>query len=228
MCGRDANFYSWSEVVAFSRPLQLTTPNEEPIPNYNRAPSQSGWVLIAEDDQVRARELSWGLVPAWSNAKKLTPCVNARVETAPEKPSFRDSWKYRRCLIPASGYYEWQQYARKQPYFIRSAQAPILMFAGLWDYNEKLGLTSYCILTQPALGPVADIHDRMPVMLPAELLREWFVCASNDAIRLVQELTPPKLDFYPVSLAVGNVRNQGKELINEVAPVISDDLFAGL
>ncbi len=225
MCGRDANFFSWSEVVEFSRPLQLRTPSAEPAPNYNRAPSHNGWVLLVEDENVCAQEFAWGLIPAWAHAKKLNPYVNARVETVAEKPSFRDSWKHRRCLIPSSGYYEWQQYARKQPFFIRPAQAPILMYAGLWDYNERLGLASYCILTQPAQGPVAAIHDRMPVMLPAELLREWLYCASNHAVRLLQDLKPPKLDFYPVSLAVGNVRNQNSELIEKVEPIISDDLF---
>ena len=239
MCGREASFYTWREVVEFSRPLRLSTPVAEPTPNYNRAPTQKAWVLLAQKNDICARELSWGLVPAWASAalaarststseKKLTPSVNARVETAPQKPSFRDCWKHRRCLIPSSGYYEWQQYARKQPYFIRPAQARILMYAGLWDYNESLGLRSYCILTQPAQGPIARIHDRMPVMLSQELLRDWLYCDSNDAVRLVQELTPPTLDFYPVSLAVGNVRNQGSELISEVAPLISDDLFAGL
>lgn len=225
MCGREASFYTWREVVEFSRPLRLTTPSVDPTPNYNRAPSQKAPVLIAQKDNVCVRELIWGLVPAWASGQKLTPSVNARVETAPEKPSFRDSWKHRRCLIPSSGYYEWQQYARKQPYFIRPADARILMYAGIWDHNEKLGLTSYCILTQPAQAPIAHLHDRMPVMLSAELLHDWLYCTSDEAVRLVRELTPPKLDFYPVSLAVGNVRNQGSNLIDKVEPIMSDDLF---
>lgn len=226
MCGREASFYTWAEVLAFSRPLSFPTPSVDPAPNYNRAPSQKAPVLIAQQNDICVRELTWGLVPAWATStQKLTPSVNARVETAPEKPSFRDSWKHRRCLIPSSGYYEWQQYARKQPYFIRPAETRILMYAGIWDYNEKLGLASYCILTQPAQGPIAHIHDRMPVMLSPKLLREWLHCMSDDAVQLVRELMPPKLDFYPVSLAVGNVRNQGSELITEVVPIISDDLF---
>lgn len=225
MCGREASFYSWPDVVEFSRPLRLSTPSAEPTPNYNRAPSQNAWVLIAQGDEICARELSWGLVPSWADAKKLTPVVNARVETAPEKPSFRDSWKHRRCLIPSSGYYEWKQYARKQPYFIRPAQAQILMYAGLWDFNERLGRLSYCILTQPAAGPIAHIHDRMPVMLEPSVLHDWLNCVSNDAVRLVAELTPPKLDFYPVSQAVGNVRNHGSELITRIDPNIFGDLF---
>ena len=227
MCGREASFYSWQEVVEFSRPLCLATPKQDPTPNYNRAPSQKAWVLLAEQQEVCLRELIWGLASTWTTTKKLTPIVNARAETAPEKPSFRAAWKRRRCLIPSSGYYEWQQFARKQPYFIRPATAAIFMYAGLWEYNEITGLSSYCILTQPSRAPIAHIHDRMPVMLPASLLREWLFCSSDAAVQLVQALTPPELDFYPVSVAVGNVRNQGSDLIAEVAPMRSDDLFGG-
>ena len=225
MCGREASFYSWHEVVEFSSPLRLTTPSLDPNPNYNRAPSQKAWVLLAGQDAVCVRELSWGLVSPWSAAKKLPPIVNARAETAPDKPSFRAAWRRRRCLIPSSGYYEWQQFARKQPYFIRPANAAIFMYAGLWEYNEVTGLASYCILTQPSQAPIDHIHDRMPVMLPAPLLREWLFCASNDAVQLINNLAPPALDFYPVSVAVGNVRNQSSDLISEVVPMLSDDLF---
>jgi putative SOS response-associated peptidase YedK len=225
MCGREASFYTWREVVEFSRPLRFDTPSLDPQPNYNRAPSQKAWVIVAEHHQAYLRELSWGLVPAWAGAGKVSPSVNARVETAAEKPSFRAAWQHRRCLIPSSGYYEWQQFARKQPYFIRAAHTPILMYAGLWERNEKLGLTSYCILTQAAHGPIARVHDRMPVMLGAELLSDWLYGSSAQAARLVAGLTPPELDFYPVSLAVGNVRNQGSDLIARIAPIVSDDLF---
>ena len=228
MCGREASFYTWREVVDFCRPLHLTTPSLDPTPNYNRAPSQKAWVLLAEQQDLCLAELSWGLRSAWTATKKLSPIVNARVETAPEKPSFRAAWRRWRCLIPSSGYYEWQQFARKQPYFIRPANAPIFMFAGLWEYNEITGLGSYCILTQPSQTPIAHIHDRMPVMLPAPLLREWLFCTSDDAVKLVQTLTPPTLNFYPVSVAVGNVRNQGSDLIAEVAPIMPDDLFGVL
>ena len=227
MCGREASFYTWREVLEFSRPLVLSTHSFDPVPNYNRAPSQTAPVIIARQNEICVRELTWGLVPAWASGQKLTPSVNARVETAPEKPSFRDSWQRRRCLIPSSGYYEWQQYARKQPYFIRPAEAPIFMYAGIWDHNEKLGIDSYCILTQPAQAPIAHLHDRMPIMLPAELLHHWLSCTGAVAAQLVRDVTPPKLDFYPVSLAVGNVRNQSSSLIERVEPVFSGDLFGG-
>jgi putative SOS response-associated peptidase YedK len=225
MCGRDASFYTWRDVVEFSRPLRLITPSLDPTPNYNRAPSQKAWVLLAEQEEVRVAELSWGLMSAWMATKKLLPIVNARAETAPEKPSFRAAWRRRRCLIPSSGYYEWQQFARKQPYFIRPANAAIFMYGGLWEYNEITGLSSYCILTQPSQAPIAHLHDRMPVMLPAPLLREWLFCTSDDAVQLVHTLPPSELDFYPVSMAVGNVRNQSSDLIVEVAPMLSADLF---
>jgi putative SOS response-associated peptidase YedK len=236
MCGREASFYSWREVVEFclpgrtnqqeiSTPLRLTTPSLDPTPNYNRAPSQKAWVLRAEQDEVGLAEISWGLVSTWTATKKLAPIVNARVETAPEKPSFRAAWRQRRCLIPSSGYYEWQQFARKQPYFIRPANAAIFMYAGLWERNDLTGLSSYCILTQPSQAPIAHIHDRMPVMLPAPLLRRWLFCPSTDAVQLLNTVTPPELAFYPVSPAVGNVRNQSSDLIAEVVPMMSDDLF---
>lgn len=224
MCGRDSAFYTWAEVHAFSQPLAFTAPAEDPPPRYNRAPSQPGWVLrAAADGAAEAVEMRWGLLPFWSrDGKPSYSTINARVESAAQKPAFREPWKRRRCLVPSSGYYEWKPLAggRKQAYFIHAADGPLLMFAGLWDRwqgAEGEPRLSYSVLTRAAEGAVTAVHDRMPVCLPPECLRDWLQAPVERLAELVQALPTPELAFHPVAAAVGNVRNQGPSLIEPLA-----------
>ena len=226
MCGRDTAFYTWREIHAFSRPLTLTTPADDPEPRFNRAPTTSAWVLIGdpEDPQhATAHQMRWGLIPGWAKDSKIGySTFNARAETASTKPVFRDSWKRRRCLIPSSGYYEWQLLANgktKQPYFIHNADAPILMFAGLWArwHSPTSGdIDSYSILTHEAAGPVRELHDRMPLMLPPDLLGAWLNGSSDDAAAIVHAAPVASLAFHRIGNAVGNVRNEGAGLIEPI------------
>ncbi len=229
MCGRDTAFYTWRDVHAFSQPLVLATPEVDPEPRYNRAPTDPGWVLVAAPELVagggaEAREMRWGLIPSWARDSRLgLSTINARVETACSKPTFRHAWRHHRCLVPASGYYEWQTLAdgkSKQPYFVHAADAPVLMFAGLWDrWRAPDGhvVDSYSIVTQPARGATIDLHDRMPLVLPRERLHDWLYCDAQQAVALAQAVEPPPLAFHPVGKAVGNVRNQGPSLIAPLA-----------
>lgn len=224
MCGRDAAFFTWAEIHAFSQPLTIETPADEPLPQYNRAPTQSAWTLVAGDGtDLRAYPMRWGLVPRWAKDAKIGySTINARVDTACTKPSFRDAWKHRRCLVPASGYYEWPVLAdgkTKQPYFIRDADAPVLMFAGLWErwQGPDGPLDTYSIVTQDAAGDVATIHDRMPLALPQSMLRDWVYGDADTAAAIAQAAPVPSLVFHPVGRDVGNVRNQGPTLIEALA-----------
>lgn len=226
MCGRDAAFYTWKQIHAFSQPMGTIVPLADPTPNYNRAPTQRGQVIVAgEDGGGEGREMRWGLVPFWSKDGKIGyTTINARVETAATKPAFREAWKRRRCLVPSSGYFEWQLLAdgkTKQPFFIRNAQAPIVMFAGLWErWKGPDGeLETYSIVTRESAGPVSPIHDRMPLVLPPELLQGWVHGSVDDAAAIAHAAPVPEFDFYPVSRAVGNVRNTGEQLIAPLADV---------
>ncbi len=228
MCGRDTAFYSWRDVHAFSQPMLVATPAEDPEPVWNRAPTNVGWVLVAAPDLApgggaEARPMRWGLIPSWAKDAKLgLSTINARVETACSKPTFRNAWKHHRCLVPSSGYFEWQLQPdgrTKQPYFIHAADAPILMFAGLWErWRAPDGqlVDSYSVVTQPAAGSTTPLHDRMPLVLPRERLHDWLYCSPEQAVELAREVPPPALAFHPVDRAVGNVRNQGPRLIEPI------------
>lgn len=219
MCGRDTFFATWAEVRAFSLPLPVLTPAEEPRAAYNRAPTQKGWVILATETDARVAPMRWGLIPFWAkDAKVGYSTINARIESASSKPAFREPWKRRRCLVPSSGYYEWQTLAdgkSKQPWFVHSGQWPLLMFAGLWDRwrGPDGDIDSYSIITQPAAGPITQIHDRMPLILPPALYLAWL---QGDPAVVAETAPIPALSFHPVASAVGNVRQQGEDLIRKV------------
>ena len=215
MCGRDTQFYTWRQIHAFSGGLAVATPEQDPQPNYNRAPTQPGWVLV--DDETGgaiAQEMRWGLLPAWAKDAKLAySTINARVETAPFKPAFRAAWKQRRGVVPSSGYYEWlQDGSAKQPYFIHARDAPVLFFAGLWE--QRADQLTYSIVTRAADPSIAFLHDRMPLMLPADLLADWIHGSPEQAAGIALAAPEPALRWHKVDPAVGNVRNRGAQLID--------------
>jgi len=179
-------------------------------PRYNIAPSQPVAAVRASPGGT-GRELAllrWGLVPSWSKDPAIgNRLVNARAETAREKPSFRDAFRRRRCLIPASGFYEWKREERgKRPYFVRRRDDRPFAFAGLWDRwasPDGGGVIETCaILTTGANAALAPIHDRMPVILPPWEYARWLDTALRDTDSLAPLLAPlPPEDIlaYPVS-----------------------------
>jgi putative SOS response-associated peptidase YedK len=221
MCGRYTHFFSWSELhFLLERFPSLILPPEPPGEAYNFAPTQPGWVLAAAQGEgsEALQRMRWGLVPYWAKDPKIAySTINARIESAATKPAFRDAFKRRRCLVPASGYYEWKgEGAAKQPWFVRSEREPVMMFGGLWErWNRPDGtpLESYSIVTLPAAGSIAALHDRMPLILPAELQRDWLHGDADQAAALALAAPEPALRFHAVGKAVGNVRNQGEALI---------------
>jgi len=164
--------------------------------------------------------LRWGLVPSWSRDMRQAP-INARAETAADKPLFRAALRKRRCLIPASGFYEWLALAgekRKQPYCFRPGDERPWAFAGLWE--RWLGpdgpVESCAILTTEANGLVRPVHDRMPVILPRQHWAAWLDPTQQEAGELVPLLLPYPADAmraYPVGQSVGNPRNDGPECL---------------
>lgn len=193
--------------------------------HWNIAPGQH--VIVVRPDKGRriADQARWGLVPAWSKDPDVGPRpINARAETVATKPTFRDAFRHGRCLVPASGFYEWQtEGGRKQPMYIRPKDGGLLAFAGLWATWEgpEGPLQTVCILTTTPNELMAPIHDRMPVILPASEWRPWLDPESEP--ESIQGLLDPcpagQLAVQAVGPEVGNVRNDSPALI---APLVSD------
>lgn len=153
--------------------LKGFTPVDLPFEaRYNIAPSQKVLAIADFGNGIEGRMLSWGLIPSWSNDGK--GFINARAETLEEKPSFNESFRLRRCLIPADGFFEWKRTGReKRPYYIQSVDEHPVMFAGIWDTWRNRGelITSCAIITTAANEVVAELHDRMPAFLPGRASR---------------------------------------------------------
>jgi len=195
--------------------------------SYNVAPTDPVpvvWQRREDEGERRLAAARWGLVPYWAKDPSIgVRAFNARVETAAEKPMFRDSFAKRRCVLPADGYYEWKKEGgRKQPMFIHAADGGQLALAGLyerWNDAEGRPLYSVSVLTGPAVGRYAEIHDRMPLTVARDLLDVWLDRDVRDAdrVRSLLDLTSvPAWDTRPVGPEVGNVRNNGPELIREL------------
>jgi putative SOS response-associated peptidase YedK len=177
---------------------------------YNITPSYNIPVVRQQD----SRELvncHWGFIPHWARDKKLQP-INARGDSVTKKPFFRDAFKKRRCLIPASGYYEWEKTNNhKQPYFIRVKDRELFSFAGIWDSwdSPEGALQSCAIITTDANKDTAPIHNRMPVIIAPENYDAWL----NEGSETMLQPYMGEMEFWPVSTRVNNPRHQGEELI---------------
>lgn len=198
-------------------------------PRYNIAPTQ--WVpVVVERETEReaqpARRLElfrWGLLPPWADSLAIgSRMINARSETVTEKRSFSGPFKSRRCILPADGYYEWQQTeAGKQPYEFSLASGGLLAMAGLWEVNRRAGETgqtiySCTVLTTAANQLAATVHDRMPVLLNEAAVELW-LDPQFENIAALQDLLRPAPDDWlvkrPVNKQLGNVKNEGPELL---------------
>jgi len=193
----------------------------EIAPRYNIAPTQP--VAAVRLDEGGARQLTyfqWGLIPSWSKDPTIgSRLINARSETAAEKPSFRAAFKRRRCLIPASGFYEWQQTSDgKQPIFIRPASDDLFGLAGLWEFwrdPEGSELQTCTILTTSPNALMEPIHNRMPVIIDPADYSMWLEPGDDpdEALHLLRPYPAAAMAAYPVSTAVNNPRHEGRELI---------------
>lgn len=193
---------------------------------YNLAPTQEASVIIHEKER-KIVLMRWGLIPSWAKDVGIgNKLINARAETAREKPSFRKAFRQSRCLVPADGFYEWRAAGKGKPkiplYFRRGDRAPFAM-AGLWESWREPGghnLRSFTILTTTANTVVESVHDRMPVMLLPENEALWLNPDQHDPLVLAGLLGPypPELmEAYEVSAAVNSPTHEGPTLINPVA-----------
>lgn len=194
-------------------------------PRYNVAPTQPV-AAVRLNQAGNAREftyLTWGLIPSWSKDPKIgSRLINARSETVAEKPFFRSAFKRRRCLIPATGFYEWQRQGdRKQPMFIYAADGDPFGLAGLWEIWQSADgsvIHSCTILTTEPNELMAEIHNRMPVIIHPDDYSMWLEPGSNpdDAHHLLRPYESEKMAAYPVSTAVNSPQNDSPQLIEPV------------
>lgn len=209
MCGRFTQAYTWRELVALYR---LTVPASNLEPRYNIAPTTTIDTVISGDGKLELARMRWGLCPSWwkKTLKDLPATFNARAETVAEKPMFRAAFKRTRCLIPASGYYEWKSMPDgKQPYYITGKDDPVLSFAGLWDEwkdpETNKSVKSATIIVTAANKFAAQVHDRMPVLLSPKQFDAWL---SGKASVDIPNSAPEKfLQLWPVSRRVNKVGN---------------------
>jgi len=188
---------------------------EAAAPSYNVAPTNRVYAVADHEGERRLVRFRWGLIPFWAKDKGIgSRHINARAESVATKPSFRDSFLARRCLIPADGFFEWQKRTRgKLPHYIYRADAAPLALAGLWaswrDPDTEERVVSCTIVTTEPNELLADIHDRMPVVLPADTWDQWLDREFKDADVLQALLTPSAeaLEAHPVSTLVNSVRN---------------------
>jgi putative SOS response-associated peptidase YedK len=173
-----------------------------------------------EDDHRACVLLRWGLVPSWSKDGK--PFINARGESVATKPTFRAPFRRQRCLILADGYYEWKAAGKvKQPYFYHLRDDQPFAFAGLWDrWHGPKGVVETCaIITTEANELAKVVHDRMPVILTGDACKAWLDSEAEPAALegLMRPYSASAMDVYPVSTQVNSVRNNGPELIEQLA-----------
>jgi putative SOS response-associated peptidase YedK len=186
-------------------------------PRYNIAPTDR-IPTVRQDRKQPVRELSlmrWGLIPCWSkDASGAAGMINARAESAATKPAFRDALKARRCLIPADGFYEWKKLAKsKQPYCLTLRDESIFAFAGIWDRwkaPDGNSIETCAILTGPPNELAATVHDRMPIILPADNYDLWLDPGFTNAKEVAEMLKPLPaglMKSFPVSTRVNAVKN---------------------
>jgi putative SOS response-associated peptidase YedK len=234
MCGRYANFLAEQDLIdAFE--IASVADDARLAPHFNIGPTQTVQIVrparVAKGEPAvpdAGRELAaarWGLVPAWAKDVGIgVKMFNARIETIADKPAFRTAFAQRRCIVPASGYYEWHtDHDGKRPFYIHPQDGGALAFAGLFEFWKDRSVAdapwvvSCSIVTTAARGEMQDIHDRQPVMLTPENWEVWLERESTPYDLFAAAADPaPALAWHEVSKAVGNIRVDEPGLVEPV------------
>jgi putative SOS response-associated peptidase YedK len=200
MCGRFAfNGEQWPESVAPQFP--------EIEPNYNISPQDNVNCIWVENNIHKITPMKWGFRPSWSKTNTIEP-INARLDSISEKPIFRDSFEKRRCLIPATGWYEWKTTpSGKIPFYHRLVDNQLMLFAGIFDdWNDSNdSKRSFCILTTDSHQSISHIHLRMPLIVPHSSIDEWLNFGTMKS-------NHESLEVYPVDRKVNSTTAKGPEL----------------
>lgn len=240
MCGRYATTLT-AAALNSEFEIDLAHSLTEVEPDYNMAPTKLAPIVVQRTprDADPYRELMrarWGLIPSWAKDPSIgSRMINARAETVAEKPSFRKAFATRRALVPADGYYEWYpgqgaslnstglNRTGKQPFYITPKDHSVMAMAGLYEFWKDTAtdewVISYTILTTTAEDALGHLHDRMPLIVERDGYAEWLDPAPHpvgELMKLLIPAAPGRLDAFPVSKAVGNVRNNGPELVERL------------
>lgn len=216
MCGR----YMITSPLEAVRALFGVEEGINLAPRYNVAPTQDVPVVrLGEDGRRHLAMLRWGLVPHWAADLSIgSKMINARGESVAEKPAFRDSFRHRRCLVVADGFYEWRtEDGRKQPYAIRRPDRGLFAMAGLWarwSKAEGAPVESCTIVTTSANHRLSALHERMPVVLDAEAYEDWLAGSPEEALSLIGPAPDDFFEFRPASPKVNAVRNDDSSLLD--------------
>ena len=209
MCGRFTQKYTWQELVDLYR---LTQPPHNLRPNYNVCPTDPVSVIVPGDNGLLLVPMRWQLIPRWwkKSLKELPATFNARVQTVAKKPMFRDAFRRNRCLIAASGYYEWHTTPQgKQPYYMTSRNGSVLTIAGLWDqWKDRVNdetIISCTMLVTDANSFISTTHDRIPVILEPESIGPWLT--GEFGTELLKPAPDDVLRMWPVSKKVSKPGN---------------------
>lgn len=234
MCGRFTAMFTWAELHRFYDEFvkglagDAQAELDKQVPRYNIAPTQPVLVFRRQGSTSVPHLMRWGLVPGWVEDPRDFPLIiNARSETMADKASFRNSLKNQRCIVPASGYYEWRKTAdgKKTPYYITNADGSPMLFAGLfstWSGPDGEEIDTTAIVTLAAKGEMKQLHDRTPAILNDQEAVDWIDTAnvnSATAHKLVAQLKIPATTYHPVSTRVNSPRNDDEGLI---VPVYED------
>jgi len=219
MCGR---FVGYRPIETLQEHFPIDRVEATIAPNFNIAPTQRIAAIVQEGDENVLKSFQWGLVPLWAKDPAIgVRMINARAETVDSKPSFRNAFKKRRCIIPADGFYEWTgPKGNKQPVFITLPNGEPFGFAGLWEVWDNKGMAdqplyTVTIITTEASQAIKDIHHRMPVILKPEAFHDWM--NTGTPIGPLKEIITTRiykeLVFRSVSKAVNSTRNNSADLI---------------
>lgn len=245
VCGRFVSTHSAEQIADH---FGASFEGHAPPQNFNVAPTNDVLAVVSTSAGLAVEHFQWGLVPVWAKDIKIGPSmINARAETIAEKPAFKGVFKRYRCIIPMDGFYEWQAAHAgspvnakgkpvKQPLFISRVDGEPLAVAGIWSaWRDRSGpadapwLHTCAVITTSANNTMAPVHDRMPVILPADVWETWLDPATD--IEALRDLLVPAPDslltMHTVSTDVNNVRNNGPELIEPVGPVVPPAVTVG-
>lgn len=235
MCGR----YALSAMISdIAEEFSTNSAPELSLPaDWNIKPTNEVYIIKNQAIEIA----SWGMIAHWSKsddeaAKSQSSAINARSESVHEKPTFKAAFRSNRCLLPASGYYEWAselgKYKTKQPIYISRDDGKLLAFSGVfqsWTSPSGRVIQSVAIITRQAVGQLAQVHSRMPVFLPRERWQDWMNPKINDVekIRSLMDVPTPdaNLRFHPVSSAVNSITGSGAGLIEPIELGEPETLF---
>ncbi len=225
MCGR---FTQKADQKTIKKEFKVDSLQETILkPRYNIAPTQEIVAVLESNGERMIDALRWGLIPSWAKDESIgNKMINARAETLAEKPSFRNAFRSHRCIIPASGFYEWQKAAKgaKQPFYFHLKDKEVFGFAGLYEQwvDRETGeqIETCTIITTEANKVLEPVHDRMPVILKPENYEQWLDAKEKDTDKLQELLVPYpaiEMDSYKVSKSVNTPSNDSPELIKNSA-----------